>query len=533
MIKIIALFSTLIFLASFLFGADNLQIRYISADHVYLNNGTEAGLTEGSILVVIRDSIEIARIRVDYVSQHSASCQIISGDQPIQEGDEVTVISSPSEPGQTETNVSPTVPANMVQDVGQDNSAGTPIFSGINGNLSIGWNQFRDLGDGGYRYNYNTVRFRINGEGIYGSHLNLNIRARLRYFQREYAQSGRVSNKEWRNRVYTAAIEYDNPDSPFSFQAGRIISNMISGAGYVDGLFVEHRISSRWSLGFIGGYQPDKQTSGLSTNQPKGGLFVSYKLPESDSWNGQMSISGVGEYHSKIISREFLFVKSSLRFEDRFTFYQSLELDINRTWRKERTGSDVSLTGLYVNGSYKLSDFLTAQLTYDTRKNYYSYEYYTLADSLFDSASRQGSRLSFRINPGGGAYLSVYGGVRKRTGQSQYTYSYGGHGMLRRLPPWNLMLNGRVAYFSNLYSKGITGEIGMTKTFGNANDLSFSYGGYQYQLNSADSVQKNPWVKLDLLMQLPPALYLNGSTEYDFGDDTRGLHVFFELGYRF
>ena len=97
-----------------------------------------------------------------------------------------------------------------------------------------------------------------------------------------------------------------------------------------------------------------------------------------------------------------------------------MELDINRDWRKERTGNTISLSSLYLSGFLKFSNQWSTQLSYDNRRNYYYYQYISIADSLFDDAFRQGLRLRINMNALKNIRFYLSGGIRKRENDSSY-----------------------------------------------------------------------------------------------------------------
>jgi len=54
-----------------------IKVKYISAENVYLDAGSVYGLAIGDTLKITRNGATIGKILVKYVSEYSASCQII------------------------------------------------------------------------------------------------------------------------------------------------------------------------------------------------------------------------------------------------------------------------------------------------------------------------------------------------------------------------------------------------------------------------------------------------------------------------
>jgi len=62
-------------------------VRYLSADHVYLDAGRLAGLEVGMTVRIVRDGTEVAELQVEYAADHSASCRVVQSVGEIKVGD--------------------------------------------------------------------------------------------------------------------------------------------------------------------------------------------------------------------------------------------------------------------------------------------------------------------------------------------------------------------------------------------------------------------------------------------------------------
>jgi hypothetical protein len=63
------------------------HVRFVSAESVYLDAGSAAGLDVGVKVRIVRGGKAVAELEVAYVAEHSASCRIISGAGAINTGD--------------------------------------------------------------------------------------------------------------------------------------------------------------------------------------------------------------------------------------------------------------------------------------------------------------------------------------------------------------------------------------------------------------------------------------------------------------
>ena len=74
----------------------DFQIRYLSADHIYINAGSADGLNVGDRVSVKRENKIVTELEVIYVSAHSASCEISGEDAALVAGDHIELDPKPS-----------------------------------------------------------------------------------------------------------------------------------------------------------------------------------------------------------------------------------------------------------------------------------------------------------------------------------------------------------------------------------------------------------------------------------------------------
>jgi len=172
-------------------------------------------------------------------------------------------------------------------------------------------------------------------------------------------------------------------------------------------------------------------------------------------------------------------------------------------------------------------------LSYDNRKNYFTYEMRSLADSLFNTAFRQGLRSNVAVTLPGNYRISANFGLRHRQYEKQYVYSYGLSVSKYHFLQRGVSILGRFSGFSNTFTQGYNPSLRLGKIFGRGHALYFSYGNYWYRLNSIDTTRINQWLRLNGQLELPARMFLSAQYEYDWGDDVLGHRYLVELGYRF
>lgn len=504
----------------------NIPVKYISADHVYLDGGKKRGLAEGDTLQIFENGSVVASLKVIYVADHSSSCEIISTQRAIMPGMMVQIKSN------TRANALPKINKNQRTRIifPKRNFQKNPTT--ISGYLSFQWYHFKDKRDERYTFNQPTIRLKLKAKKLWNDAYNFNIKLRSRYNKRNHF-SRVVAEKEWRNRLYEVSFAYENRESLINYKLGRIISNTFSGMGYIDGLLIRHNATAFFNWGLFAGAQPEWQSSGFHSSLQKYGIYLNYINGDYDSARFESTIAASGIYHGSTVSREFLYLQNSYNHKQVWNIYQSLELDINRDWRKEKMNQSVSISGLYLIGRYNINKRLSLGLSYDNRRNYYTYELRSLADSLFDDAFRQGVRIRTNLRLFKTVRLFANAGMRKTDARHSLTYSYTGGVHIMNILNKRLSASLKFSGYSNMYNQGINPSITISKYLSGGHSVRINYGNYLYRLNSEDNERLNQWMRFGAQIELPLHLFISSSYEYDWGDDRNGHHLYTELGYRF
>lgn len=506
------------------------KVKYISSEFVYIDAGSEQGISIGDSLEVFRNYKKIAGLKVVYTAGHSASCKIINQQMKLQVGDPVT-----HRMQKKSANIDAPVKQQRKRTFDNTETKGRKTSqTSVSGSIALQAHIYQDISSRGYDFLQPGLRFRLRAKDLWGKQkLGLRIRFRSRYDNRSRRLNYSVAKEEWRNRLSEAAIYFEDPAAAMNFRLGRIISNVFSGVGFIDGLMLKHNINSSWRWGIFAGSQPEWQYSGFQTSLQKYGMFVSYVYGQYGSQRFETNLSLAGVYHGSTVSRELVYLNSQYQSGRNWRFYQSMELDINRDWRKEKTGETLSLSGLYLTGNYRITNGLSAGLSYDSRKNYYLYEYRTIADSLFDDAARRGLRANMTMKFLKDYRLLTHVGIRKRESESNYTYSYSVRIQKNNFFLKRMSLSTRLSGFNNLFTSGLQSGLRVGKTFRNGFSTYASYNAYAYRFKADDSKRIEQRAGFTTRMELPASLYLSADYNYNFGDDLQGHRVFAELGYRF
>ena len=403
----------------------------------------------------------------------------------------------------------------------------------VHGSVAASWYRFDDAASDGLDYDRPAARLNLKAYGLFGGHYDARLRLRTRYNSRSRSV-GSAPETEWRNRVYEVSLLYDNPDSPFGFVAGRIISRDMGGLGYVDGIQLTHRVGENWRWGVLAGTRPDWETSDFQTDVTKYGAFIGFEHGDRAGSRFEMNLAGVGEYRKAVVSREFVYVRGSYHHERRLDLYATAEFDINRAWREDKAGESVSLTVLYLRGRYRVNDGVTFGLGYDTRKNYYTYEVSTLADSLFIHAARHGARASVDAKAPGNLRVHADVGIRGIEESEDDATTFYSASVTRRDLVWSrLTASLRFTGFDGPYALGTSPSLRLGRSIRGGHSVHLSYGLYSYSIEAGGDNRLNQWLRAGGSAQLPARFYLSGEYQYDWGDDSEGHRLLGEIGYTF
>ena len=211
------------------------QVRYRSADTVYLTVGSADGVAVGDRFEILRKDAVIATVEVIFVAERSASAKVISETTTIAAGDAARRL------GATRTTPRP-APATIAQ------PATTRSPFSLSGTATFDAGDDRSVG-----------RLSLRARNI----ADLPLHARVRV---------RASNVENGNRLYEASLSYEG--RILGARVGRIGNTPYVGLGYLDGALVSVNITRNIQAGVFSGLQPDVTELTFDADATKYGAFA-------------------------------------------------------------------------------------------------------------------------------------------------------------------------------------------------------------------------------------------------------------------
>jgi len=503
-------------------------VKYISAEHIYLDAGLDQGLVVGAKVRVIRDEALVAELEVVYAARNSATCRVIGESGQVVVGDRVAfvpeagmVVAPPTvEPPAPRTRTTAGTSAARASEAGVD----------VRGWMAVQWDQMNES-DGDLQTSLMSLPFRVKVSN-FGKQMVFRARGSLRRIDRQ-GFSGSIPDGEWRNRIQEVALVREGRDLDWHFALGRVGSRYTAAAGPFDGLSFNGRVAGGVRLGAFAGFTPEWENLGFGTEDKLAGLTFHLNHRSSGGNILDMVISGVGRYHQSQISREYLVMTTTWRVGRRLSLLQGAEVDVNRGWRKEAAGESMTLSGLALSGRYRLADGLDVNLGYDDRQPVRTWQSIALSDSLFIDAGRMGWRAGLNWRGWRRLNVSLYGSMREDSRHDQNSTSWNARLHVPEWPGprWSTHVSYRA--FDGPYLSGWAPAGGVSRAFDKGLRLRLDGGYYGYEGTVGTTTRSNSWAELGLVKDLGRRWSVAADYRRDWGDDIKGGRLFAEVGLRF
>jgi hypothetical protein len=512
-------------------AGDPIRVRYLSAEYVYLDAGRLAGLAEGDTLRVQREGRELVRLIVVYLADHSASCQAIGASEPLQPGDlallaERGVAEAPPATGAAAA--IPAAPAAPAARPGRE--AYGEVKPRAHGRIALQGQMLRaDVGPTG-SFSEPALRVDLSVPDLGLPGLDLELNGSLRHQHRPAAYSNGAPRDEWRNRIQTASLTFRSAAEGLRWSAGRVQPS-VAGIGWIDGGLVEARAGARSRFGAFVGWEPDWRASGFSTDTRKSGLFASHRRGRPGERLLDLALAVVGLSVNGEPSRDYLHLDARAELGRDLGIQHSLELDINRGWRRDSAGEQVTPTGIFAGLRWRARPGLDLNLSYDARRLYRTAASRSLPDSLFADALRRSLRARGRLSLGRDYSLSMQAGLRTAPAGVDDTWSYG-LALARQRPALGATVD--VSGFSGPLAWGWRPSLSLSRPFAAGHSARIAGGMQFYGADGASGGSRaQSWLSGGLDLILARRLRAGGEYRYEWGDDTGGHRLFAELSYRF
>lgn len=507
------------------------QVLYASRNTVYLDKGEADGLTLDTELDVHRAGRVIGKLRIIYLAQHSASCEIVGlvPDEQFEVGDQVSFVPAPEPPPEpvfVTKDLAPG-PRKLIELTPRESK-----FE-LHGRATLEWQYFEDDGTTSETFNQPSVYLSISGRRPRAGRLAFHLRLRTKYNQRGRSFGSDRPETEWQHRVYRASLSYADPTRPVSIQIGRLFSAAVPSAGNWDGALFEYRTSRFWRFGFLGGGEPGLGDGEPDFSRQKYGAYVGVNGPGHAGRRSQATAALVGQYASGRISREFGTFGCALFFGPKLSVRQDLEVDIKRRWRRLPGEQKLALARLNALAQYHPHARVGIDLSYDHFQNVRRDENRDIPDSLFADAMQQGLRLGLRYKLSRSIRCGARAGYRIREDEDKQPVFGSADLRLSDFCGSGCSLLLRYSYADGRFVRSHAPTVDLRRRFGRRLQLGAGYGAQSYlgvETESAD--QEGRWFRFTGTYRASRRVDLQWLWTTTAGDIGAGTRAMLRLGYR-
>jgi hypothetical protein len=396
-------------------GELRTSVKYVAQAVVFLDAGRAQGVEPGAGGEIRRQGQVVARIEVVFIAENSASAKILEVLGEIRPGDEVVLTvtgAQPPEPAAVEPATEPAAPATAPPPLPTRRE---PI-NRLTGSVGLEYYVQDDLSEYNGDFRQPSVSLRARMENIRGSRHSLQVRLRAR---RIFRNSAAVADRsDWESRIYEAALVFDPPEGRYHYRLGRMSVARVPGAGYLDGLMVNYWPQEGLAVGAFAGAEPDLRRAYPVDGSRKAGLFAAVEGGATSGRHYDASLALAGEYRRGEINREFLSQQMDLSLHRHASVYESMELQLNRGWRRSAGDDPWQLSALHLGVRFAPLAGLTTTVGYDRYEPTRDLDNRDIADALFDESVRQGWRIGLNTRLPGGVTATAGGSVRTRHSDS-------------------------------------------------------------------------------------------------------------------
>lgn len=326
------------------------QVRYVNGSNVYIDGGRDAGLAEGTELVLKQDPTKpasdaanaalepgvVAKLTVVAVASTSAVCEVGKSTRDVIPGDTVSLPDNEVEKLVEQSALSNTRQYPIVvsfsegdpldEDV-RDEIPHPPLpeVNQIRGRLGFDTSMIVQSSQGNITTREYGMVFRADFTRILHTHWNLNG------YWRGELQSGSTPSQptiqDTLNRTYLMSLSYINPDSRWSAGIGRLYLPWASSLEVIDGAYVGYGFVPRSVFTIFAGSTPDPAAWNYNPQRRIGGGYLNLHGGSYEGFH-YASTAGAGiEMMKWNITRPFLFTENDFSFKRYFSVYDSMQID--------------------------------------------------------------------------------------------------------------------------------------------------------------------------------------------------------------
>jgi hypothetical protein len=193
----------------------------------------------------------------------------------------------------------------------------------------------------------------------------------------------------------------------------------------------------------------------------------------------------------------------------------------------------MSLSRSYVHLYWRATRRLRLSINYDSFRRYWTYEYRSVADSVFDDRVRQGVRARLDWNASSAWRLGLGAGLRDRPDAADPTITYSLYVRRTRLFTSRMSASVNVSGFDGDGERGQNNAVQLGVEVPSLGHSRIRFARYRYTVQSIDETRSSWSVETGLDADIARHYFLSTAVQYNSGDDINGWRLNVEMGYRF
>ena len=357
------------------------RIKAMSADSVYIDGGSNAGLQSGMSLMVREASensetneIAVAELRIIAVATTSSVAEVHDAKRPLKRGDLAALIPADAEKARlasvtkaaTAIHV-PTGKTFMPDRAGRvsSNEANNSDTPRLQGRIGLDYSGISSSGSTPGYSKQMGISFQSDMTHLFGTHWNLEGYWRGRITRHSAFQAETI--QETLNKTYTMQLYYDNPDSPWVAGFGRMYLPWAVSLDTIDGGYLGRKLGGGVTAGAFMGSTPDLTSWDYQPDHQIAGSFVNFTEGSYDRFHLSSTTGLALSMIDWRLDRPYLFFENEASYKNLISVFHSLIADSPRGLSTDgiRPGSGISRSYLTIHLQP------SARLSFDIYHNYF------------------------------------------------------------------------------------------------------------------------------------------------------------------
>lgn len=489
------------------------HVRYISGTNLYIDGGRNAGLAEGTKLVLKQnpnraatDAVEaalepgvIAKLTVVSVASSSAVCEVDSTAREIAVGEVLSLPDSEVEKLVEKNTLGNTRKYPMVVTFSEGDPLDEevrdaiprpplPEVNQIRGRIGFDMSMTQELGQGSSTSTAYGMIFRADFSRIMGTHWNLN--GYWRGSREASSTPSQPTLQDLLNRTYLMSLSYINPSSHWTAGVGRLYLPWASSLETIDGGYFGRQFTSNTVAGVFAGSTPDPTSWSYNPQGKIGGVFYNAHGGSFEDFHYSATAGAGVNLIGWSVNRPFVFTQNEFSFKRYFSLYHSMQIDrptANPSTPAVGAGLGQSLLTVRVQ--------VHPRVTLDFTDTYFrdvpTYDPTLLGTGLLDKYLFQGLNAGARIQfP---EHITGYFSLGKSSESSDTKSSLNTLAGITVSHIWKTGLQADVRYskFDSAFAAGTYRSVSLTRDLGERLRLNLQGGKYAY--NSSLATNNNSY----------------------------------------